>query len=96
MPHGRVISGPALRSQSSLTIGKIVLTLSRLPWRMDLADRFYCPETPVGDRAILEGDEARHLARVRRVGLGATVEIFDGRGSVYRGKSRPWDEIGSS
>jgi 16S rRNA (uracil1498-N3)-methyltransferase len=49
-----------------------------------LADRFYCPAPPVDGRMTLEGDEARHLIRVRRVGLGETVELFDGRGSAFR------------
>ena len=49
-----------------------------------MADRFYCPKPPVDGIAILEGDEARHLIRVRRVGVGESVEIFDGRGSAYR------------
>ncbi len=43
-------------------------------------DRFYCPRFEVGQTASLEGDEARHLARVRRVAVGAEVELFDGRG----------------
>ena len=43
-------------------------------------DRFYCPEFQVGQSAQLEGDEARHLAKVRRVAVGADVEIFNGRG----------------
>ena len=45
-------------------------------------DRFYCPGFRVGQASRLEGDEARHLARVRRVGVGAEVEIFDGQGSA--------------
>jgi 16S rRNA (uracil1498-N3)-methyltransferase len=49
-----------------------------------LADRFYCPAPPVDGRLILEGDEARHLIRVRRVEQGETVELFDGRGTAYR------------
>ena len=49
-----------------------------------MADRFYCPKPPVDGVAILEGDEARHLIRVRRVGVGESVELFDGRGSAYR------------
>ncbi len=43
-------------------------------------DRFYCPRLVPGQPAILEGDEARHLARVRRISVGAEVELFDGRG----------------
>jgi 16S rRNA (uracil1498-N3)-methyltransferase len=49
-----------------------------------LADRFYCPDSPVDGRVSLEGDEARHLIRVRRVARGECVEIFDGRGSAIR------------
>ncbi len=49
-----------------------------------MADRFFCPDTLVDGRAVLEGDEARHLSRVRRVGLGECVELFDGRGSTYQ------------
>lgn len=50
-----------------------------------MADRFFCPDPPSADgRVSLHGDEARHLARVRRVGLGEVVELFDGRGSGYR------------
>ena len=45
------------------------------------ADRFYCPRFEPGRTSELEGDEARHLSRVRRVAVGAEVEIFDGRGS---------------
>jgi 16S rRNA (uracil1498-N3)-methyltransferase len=48
-----------------------------------LADRFFCPDAPVDGRAILEGDEARHLIRVRRVTLGECVELFDGRGAAF-------------
>ena len=42
-------------------------------------DRFYCATFLAGETCHLDGDEARHLAKVRRVPLGATVEIFDGR-----------------
>ena len=47
-------------------------------------DRFYCPRIEVGRTAHLEGDEARHLAKVRRVAVGADVEVFDGRGLAAR------------
>jgi 16S rRNA (uracil1498-N3)-methyltransferase len=49
-----------------------------------LADRFFCPDTPVDGRLVLEGDEARHLTRVRRVAVGECVELFDGRGWNHR------------
>jgi 16S rRNA (uracil1498-N3)-methyltransferase len=45
-----------------------------------VADRFYCPARPVDGRFTLVEDEARHLLRVRRLGLNDRVEIFDGRG----------------
>lgn len=47
-----------------------------------MADRFYCPDPPRSGRFLLEGDEARHLLRVRRLGLKDQVELFDGRGSA--------------
>lgn len=47
-----------------------------------MADRFYCPEPLNAGRLHLQGDEARHLARVRRLGPGDVVEVFDGR-SVF-------------
>jgi len=49
-----------------------------------MADRVYSPDAashPDGGRALeVRGDEARHLGRVRRVGVGAVVEVFDGHG----------------
>lgn len=45
-----------------------------------MPDRFYCPEPAREGRLTLEGDEARHLSRVRRLAVGARVEVFDGRG----------------
>ena len=48
-----------------------------------MSDRFYCQGSPVDGRVLLEGDEARHLARVRRVAVGECVELFDGRGSAF-------------
>jgi 16S rRNA (uracil1498-N3)-methyltransferase len=47
-----------------------------------MSDRFFCPGPAIrnGGLITLEGDEARHLARVRRVSEGALVELFDGAG----------------
>jgi len=53
-----------------------------------LADRFFCPEPPIDGRLTLTGDEARHLARVRRVGAGEVVVTFDGRGAAWRAEVR--------
>jgi 16S rRNA (uracil1498-N3)-methyltransferase len=53
-----------------------------------VADRFYCPDPVVEGRVTLAGDEAHHLARVRRIGPGEAVEIFDGRGNTFRAEVR--------
>jgi len=53
-----------------------------------LADRFFCPDPPIDGRLTLTGDEARHLARVRRVGVGESVVTFDGRGATWRAEVR--------
>ncbi|HYE03060.1 MAG TPA: RsmE family RNA methyltransferase [Phycisphaerales bacterium] len=39
----------------------------------------------VGGLVRLEGDEAHHAVRVRRAGVGETIEVLDGRGTVARG-----------
>lgn len=46
-----------------------------------MADRFFCPTPPDAGRLVLEGDEAKHLARVARREVGELVEVFDGRGA---------------
>lgn len=48
-----------------------------------MSERFYLPEPPRDGRALLEGDEARHLARVMRARVGDRVELFDGRGTRW-------------
>ena len=49
-------------------------------------ERAYCPEPIAGDRIALEGPEAHHLTRVRRAGIGAEVEVFDGLGGLASGR----------
>jgi 16S rRNA (uracil1498-N3)-methyltransferase len=44
--------------------------------------RFYCPDPPSAGRLRLEADEARHLVRVCRFGVGDLVEVFDGQGNA--------------
>lgn len=51
-----------------------------------MADRCFCPDPPVEGRLVLEGDEARHLSRVRRIGVGEVVEVFDGKGFGARAR----------
>jgi len=47
--------------------------------------RFYAPHIDAGLSAVtLPPDEARHLTRVLRLGVGAEVAVFDGRGSEFR------------
>jgi 16S rRNA (uracil1498-N3)-methyltransferase len=46
--------------------------------------RFYVRPEDVGDRELhLRGDEANHLVRVLRLGPGAQIMVFDGRGGEY-------------
>jgi 16S rRNA (uracil1498-N3)-methyltransferase len=46
--------------------------------------RFYVPDLdPRAERVELPEDEAEHLARVLRLGAGAEIEIFDGRGGLW-------------
>jgi 16S rRNA (uracil1498-N3)-methyltransferase len=45
-----------------------------------VTERFFCPARARDGRIRLEGDESRHLSRVRRLGPGAVVEVFDGQG----------------
>ncbi len=49
-----------------------------------MAERYYCPEGVSGATAVLAADEAAHLARVSRLGVGAVVEVFDGKGLARR------------
>lgn len=48
--------------------------------------RFYAPDfDPALATVVLPPDEARHLTRVLRLGAGAEVALFDGRGGEFRG-----------
>ncbi len=47
--------------------------------------RFYAPSLdPSSDDVTLPPDEATHLTRVLRLGVGAEVAVFDGRGVEFR------------
>ena len=47
--------------------------------------RFHVPElTSTAERVELPEDEAEHLARVLRLGVGDEVDVFDGRGGLWR------------
>jgi 16S rRNA (uracil1498-N3)-methyltransferase len=45
-----------------------------------MSERFFLAAPPVGDRAVLAGDEARHLSRVLRAQPGDAVVVFAGTG----------------
>jgi len=46
--------------------------------------RFFAPTLDVGDETVaLPRDEAEHLRRVLRLGVGDTVSVFDGRGHEF-------------
>lgn len=54
-------------------------------YTLHVRPRFYVPELdPGAERIQLPDDEAEHLARVLRLAAGAEVEIFDGRGGLWR------------
>lgn len=44
--------------------------------------------TAAGETIALDDDESGHLVRVRRLGVGAEVRVFDGRGHEWRGTIR--------
>ncbi len=49
--------------------------------------RFFAPALDPGDDLVtLPRDEAEHLTRVLRMGVGETVSVFDGRGSEFLAK----------
>ena len=48
-----------------------------------MSERFFLATPPAGGRAVLTGDEARHLARVLRAAVGDEVTLFDGRGHSW-------------
>jgi len=43
---------------------------------------FLVDELPLGDVVVLDGAEGRHAARAKRIGVGETVLVGDGRGTV--------------
>jgi len=53
-----------------------------------MSERFFLDTPPAGGRALLTGDEARHLARVMRASVGDRVELFDGRGHAWLAEIR--------
>jgi 16S rRNA (uracil1498-N3)-methyltransferase len=48
--------------------------------------RFYLPEIDDTGQGVLAGDEAGHLTRVLRLGVGADIDVFDGRGGMFHAR----------
>jgi 16S rRNA (uracil1498-N3)-methyltransferase len=48
-----------------------------------MSERFFVATPPDSGRAVLTGDEARHLARVLRAQVGDAVRLFDGSGRSW-------------
>jgi 16S rRNA (uracil1498-N3)-methyltransferase len=48
-----------------------------------MSERFFTTTPPRDGRAVLAGDEARHLAKVLRAREGDAVVLFDGRGRSW-------------
>jgi 16S rRNA (uracil1498-N3)-methyltransferase len=53
-----------------------------------MSERFFLASPPAAGRAVLTGDEARHLARVLRAAVGDEVTLFDGRGRSWPARVR--------
>ena len=48
--------------------------------------RFYLPTVDANRVGELDEDETGHLTRVLRLGAGADVDVFDGRGGMFRAR----------
>lgn len=58
--------------------------MEQRPYNFSAVHRFFAPALDPGDEAVaLPKDEAEHLTRVLRLGVGDTVAIFDGRGHEF-------------
>jgi 16S rRNA (uracil1498-N3)-methyltransferase len=65
-------------------------------WEVGLSEpMFYCESLlQPGGTVRLQGDEARHASASRRLGVGDTVRLFDGRGGIAHGKVRALHDRG--
>ena len=65
------------------------MNLERGTWNLIIAvvHRFFAPTLDAGDESVLlPHDEAEHLTRVLRLGVGDDVSVFDGRGHEWRAR----------
>ena len=56
-----------------------------------MSQRYFLTTPPTGNRAFLEGDEARHVARVMRARTGDSLEVFDCQGRWWTATSTEID-----
>jgi 16S rRNA (uracil1498-N3)-methyltransferase len=77
--HGRSVAATGFRVRRDFAAFFHDLVDAR--WVM--SERFFLSAPPLSGRAILEGDEARHLARVLRCKVGDAVALFDGSGAAW-------------
>lgn len=55
--------------------------------------RFFVDPTDItGPGAVISGSEARHIRLVLRLAPGREIELFDGRGNIYRAMIRKLDK----
>ncbi len=59
-----------------------------------MSARFFSPDPPRDGKLRLVADEARHLSRVSRYGIGDVVEVFDGIGMATRAQVTKIDKEG--
>lgn len=48
-----------------------------------MSERFFAESPITGDAAVLSGDEAHHISRVMRAGIGDELVLFDGSGAEF-------------
>ena len=54
-------------------------------YTLDVRPRFHVPDvTSASERVALPDDEAEHLVRVLRLGVGDEIDVIDGRGGLWR------------
>jgi 16S rRNA (uracil1498-N3)-methyltransferase len=51
-----------------------------------MSERFFAEQPVLERRALLTGDEAHHVLRVMRAGVGDELTIFDGSGAEFRAR----------
>lgn len=84
-PAGTVQSDRFVADVSLFPTGlEKIFFLSLIPIVFDKMRRFFVDEKTIcGDEVTLSGSQVHHLHSVLRLGVGQTIELFDGTGCVY-------------